>query len=173
MIQFGYKEKSWVSKPVVVWINRILLFLLLGGCVLGNTVEVVHLTGIDAIVLALASSIISSLCVGKALKDTVFYEWDVREREKKKRFTSTYTFFASLFSILWVYNSLLIYYLWDMYSWEFIRTINGPVYIILEILLPFNLVNIPSQFFFFFEDIIESSLDVRPKPDGWDGYNRT
>ncbi len=160
---FIYNEDSWLDSEIIRTLNGIAWPILIG--ILCSDFHLKSFSGCEIVFTCIAIAIVTTAIWGYAMKRTVFFEWDARERQKKECFAVFYLFICitevSLGSFA-VLNMIHFCKEANVTNWEAYALFSLPILFVL-----FNLVNIPTLFEPLFDDSL-SRGSIGKKPDGWD-----
>ena len=110
-------------------------------------------------------SAIVKFCLEMVIDNTHFYEWDYKERKKKKEFILNYTWICTALSVAFSFS--LFVFIGMIADHKEIKLFEILVYIMPVLVTAFNIINIPSLYYPEFEDYLEHSDWVDEKPDWW------
>lgn len=156
---FYYNPKSILHTKVVRGFNALLLLYLAGASI---EFEIAHKYSMQVGLLLVLTGFTSITIIRYALKKTVFYQWDSTERVNRDWFIFFYTFFCFLFTGLTINNIHIL-------GCGIAK--HEPLWFVIIISLVvlyclFNLCNLPSLYYFFFEDVL-TIKPVREEPKNW------
>lgn len=163
---FSYNEDSILNNIFVRGVNYTILGLIiicgLDGCEILISLRML-------ITIAAVSAITTSLILHRVLKTTEFYEWDYTERQKKFRFTITYTLVCVFISMLLSTSIAMAYTAIK----EIDLSIGGIIiFLIPVVFLGFNLCNIISLYYPLFKDDLTLGYKIQKRPENWQDKGR-
>lgn len=148
---FAFNENSILNNAVARTANAIILFLLIAFAI-SNESELPTLSKWSLIFIIVFPSFVIPFSLERTVKLTRFFEYDTRERQKKKDFISGYLLIVSPLCIALGITLALSYEAYfDKYYNQFYFVIS-----LLPIpILIFNILNIPSLFYPALEDSLK------------------
>lgn len=173
-IRLSYNDKSILNNSFVRTINWIIIVILLyfmyAMCMndLSASTKEIHtrLPIASNMLIAIFSPIITAILLKKVLKETTFYEWDYTDRNKKKRFTYIYIIICGILSSFLII-SIVIPVCCLIEIFESNLYFMGYSMLVIPFYFIFNIVNIPSLYYTFFEECLTTAYKIQKKPDNW------
>lgn len=164
-MRLEFNENSFVNNSCIRGINYAFIivysYMMLGLLMSGFNIET-HPTPVGLEVVVAAA--ISSLLIGKVIRNTTFYEWDFTERKKRTRFIVKYVSLNFIFTFLFVHELAFA-----IYNFDYITS--DVIFIMLEILLllwfGFNACNIISLYYTLFKKELTPAYKIQKKPEHW------
>lgn len=154
-------ENSILNNALARVVNAaVLIFCIMMTISVENSPSAVGLK----IALILSGTILYLICFKITFRKTKFLEWDYTERQKKKRFTYTYSFICIILTVM---LCLSVKNICDFHPWTEWKTEGIVIVCIIPFVILFNILNIKSLFFPVFEDELEIPYKIQKKPDNW------
>lgn len=158
---FAFDEKSKLNNGTVRTINAILFVLVLAFGI--SNAHILRLPFWMIVAIPFLSSFVSYFAISTVVNNTTFCEWDYTERKKRNRFILGYAFMANIFSSMLIFSIAVAYVVIKKdCNLSCVIVFSVPV-----VFFVFNLLNIVSLYYPFFEKELTIGYKMQKKPENW------